>query len=471
MQIRCPHCMVPFESTEDISWSDLSCPYCGGSFSLAGVDTTCSYRPGFEVLGRFVLLQEVGSGRFGSVWKAHDTQLQRNVAVKIPRQRDLDQQETELFLRDARAAAQLKHPRIASVHEVGRQNDTVYIVTDFIDGANLHEWLTIRRPAPFEAAELMIKVADAVHHAHDAGVVHRDLKPSNIMMDRRGEPHVIDFGLARREIGEMTITVEGQVLGTPAYMSPEQARGEGHRADRRSDPYSLGVVLFNLLTGELPFRGQMRMLIVQILDQEPPNPRQLDSNVPRDLATITLKCLEKEPAKRYQTSGELADDVKRWVDGEPIRARPVGRLERAWRWCKRHPEVASLSALLLLVLLTAAVVAPIVAVHQARLRHEAEELSKESEQRRVELQNQTANNLLQRAAGEYNAGRVMQGIALLSGAYELAGPKNPLSDQIRNLLSGWDRQGSRPIVTDDAIVAAALSPDGKTALIGGHNSN
>ena len=131
--------MVPFESTEDISWTDLSCPYCGGNFSLAGVDTTCSYRPGFEVLGRFVLLQEVGSGRFGSVWKAHDTQLQRNVAVKIPRQRNLDPQETELFLRDARAAAQLKHPRIASVHEVGREHDTVYIVTDFIDGANLHE--------------------------------------------------------------------------------------------------------------------------------------------------------------------------------------------------------------------------------------------------------------------------------------------------------------------------------------------
>ena len=172
-------------------------------------------------------MHQVGVGAFGSVWKARDKELDRIVAVKIPRRDQLSAAEADAFFREARAAAQLRHPQIVGVHEVGRDGDTIYIVSDFIDGANLKEWLSSQRLSPREAAELVAKIAEALHHAHEAGVVHRDLKPGNIMLDLDGQPHITDFGLAKRESGEITITLEGKPLGTPNYMSPEQAKGEG----------------------------------------------------------------------------------------------------------------------------------------------------------------------------------------------------------------------------------------------------
>ncbi len=332
------------EVAVDTTLTDLTCTACGSHFSLVNQTDSTHSAPPLSELGRFELIERLGVGGFGSVWKARDKELDRTVAIKIPRAGGMTAKEQEKFFREARAAAQLRHPNIVSVHEVGRDGDSIYIVSDFVRGVTLGDWLTGQQLTGREAAELCAKIADGLHHAHEQGVVHRDLKPGNIIIDGDGQPHLMDFGLARREVGEVTVTMDGQVLGTPAYMSPEQARGEAHTADRRTDVYSMGVILFQLLTGERPFRGNARMLIHQVLHDEPRNPRSLNDRVSRDLDTICMKCLQKEPTKRYQQADELAADLRRFLKGQPILARPVSHPERFWRWCRRNPLVASLVA-------------------------------------------------------------------------------------------------------------------------------
>jgi WD40 repeat protein/serine/threonine protein kinase len=367
VQFQCPHCGNRIQLVEPEP-REVTCQNCGSSFQVEPRATT-EYRPEDlpGTIGKFEVLELLGRGAFGAVYRARDPELDRTVAVKVPRAGYFATREEEgRFLREARSAARLTHPGIVPVHEIAHERGVPYLVSDYVEGLTLADVLTGGRPSFRETAELVAHIAEALDYAHRQKVIHRDIKPSNILIDRGGRPHLTDFGLARREEGEITVTLDGQVLGTPAYMAPEQAAGERRNVDGRSDVYSLGVVLYELLTGELPFRGNQRMLLHQVLHDEPRPPRRLNDGIPRDLETICLKAMAKEPGRRYATAGALADDLRRYLNREPIRARPVGRAEWLWRWCRRNPVVAGLLVAVLLSLLTGTAVATYFAVHAYR---------------------------------------------------------------------------------------------------------
>jgi WD40 repeat protein len=435
MHILCPHCRNPIEIVKFSSREDVSCPACGSTFRLDTEPSTLRDEVVGQKFGKFEVLERVGQGTFGTVHKARDPELDRTVAIKVPRAGNLmGPQDRDRFLREARSVAQLRHPSIVTVHAVGEQDGLPYLVSDFVEGVTLADLLSARRPTFREAAELVATVADALQYAHEHGVVHRDIKPSNIMIDDDGRPCLMDFGLAKRDAGEITMTVEGTVLGTPAYMSPEQAGGEAHRVDGRSDVYSLGVVLYQLFTGELPFRGTNRMLLRQVLHDEPRNPRRFNDRLPRDLETICLKAMAKEPARRYQTAGALADDLRRWLGGQSILARPVGRVEKTWRWSRRNPLVASLLGTVAFVLVAGATASTYFGIDATWARNRAEDSARKAEDsaRKADDERNHAVTEKERADREADAAWANQYIAhmnLVSSDWD-----NANIDRIRDTL-------------------------------------
>lgn len=384
-RISCPHCgnMVQLVG---IGGNEVTCGSCGSSVKIVNRSIPLSSRSELpKRLGRFILKRVLGEGAFGIVFLATDPTLDRDVAIKTPRSGYFaTRDEEQRFFREAKHVACLRHPNIVQVHEISESESAPLIISEFIDGLTLND-LASRSLLSFkETARLMIQIANAVEFAHQKGVIHRDLKPSNILLDEDRNAYITDFGLARRDDIEITMTLEGAILGTPAYMAPEQAIGNQQLIGRRSDVYSLGVILYRLTTKDLPFHGTKRMLVHQVVHDEPKPPRSVNEFIPRDLETIILKAMSKSPDERYQTAGELADELQRFLMGEPIRARPRGSLVKFARWCTRHPAVAALSSTIAGLLVLCAAISILWAFNANRLRRVADDNALEANEKRRE---------------------------------------------------------------------------------------
>ncbi len=476
MTIYCPLCHEQIDHGDDTLPEHVLCPSCGSTLAVRQHAAAIAARAAApRRLGRFELLEVIGYGAFGTVYKARDPELDRLVAVKVPHPGE-SAAAAGRFLREARSAAQLRHPAIVPIHEAGEDQDTPFLVSELVAGATLADCLHSRRFGPAEAARLIATLADALDYAHTKGVIHRDVKPTNVMIDAAGEPHLLDFGLALRDAGEVTMTTEGQVLGTPGYMSPEQARGEGHAVDGRTDVYSLGAILYLMLTGEPPFRGNVRMVLRQVLEEDPRPPRRLNDRVPRDLETVCLKCLDKEPGRRYGSAAALADDLHRFLAGRPVLARPVPLVAKAGRWCRRNPALAGALTAVFLALAAVAAVSLEFAHSQAEnarnLKVVNEELQQTDARRRQALR-QATYLARDRGLALCEQGEADLGLLWLARALEIGPEDDPeLAEglqEVRAQFGAWQGRVCPPL-TDLAPAARVdvltFSPDGRLLLTG-----
>src|SRR5262245_27687067 len=455
------------------------CPKCGAKLASPGAEcANCLLELGFasigsneaepaseqpsaaRVFGDYELLDEIARGGMGVVYRARQRRLGRTVAVKLIVGGELATREfVHRFRAEAAAAAALQHPNIVAIHDVGVHEWNHFFSMDYVEGQNLAQLVGNRPLAAQKAAHYMKLIAEAIYNAHEQGILHRDLKPSNVLVDAAtDQPRVTDFGLAKWLAGESSLTLTGQVLGSPHFMPPEQANAQRGKVDRRSDVFGLGGILYFLLTARPPFQGDsLETTLGQVLNVEPVSPRLLNPAVPRDLETICLKCLTKEPGRRYPTARAMGEDLSRFLNAESILARPTTRLERTWRWCRRKPAFAGLLATAAVLLLTLAIGSPIVAL---RIQH-ARQIA-EANLYGADL------NMVQTALADAD---LVHARELLDRHRPAPGQRDPRRDPrgfewryLWNLCQGDEKFGFEPLIKDPRRVV--LSHDGRLLAAG-----
>jgi WD40 repeat protein/tetratricopeptide (TPR) repeat protein len=485
--------------------------------------------PRIRYFGDYELQNVLGEGGMGIVYKARQLSLNRPVALKMIRAaRFPSDDEVRRFHNEAEAVARLDHPNIVPIFEVGRYEDQHYFSMKLIRGESLDKRLKDYLADLRGAARLVVTTADAIHHAHQRGILHRDLKPANVLLDAGGQPHITDFGLAKRVEGDSELTQSGAIMGTPAYMAPEQASGNRGAVTTSTDVYGLGAILYALLTGQAPFGGSTVLdTLEHVREREPQPPRRLNPGVSRDLEVICLKCLEKDPRRRYASADALAEELKRWLAGEPITARPVGGTARFWMWCRRNPIVAGATGVVAALLILTAVLSLRYARQQthlatARARLAEEQSRRADEQveavieisgltRRLQASLADSNRRLamlsfERAGRSFQSGQVDHGMLRLVECWNYAAKagnepwqqlarrnialwhlmcpeiKGVFSNQTmvsqdrrtifthaeRNAGQLWDIAGCRPVghpTGQEGDTAVALSPDNRTVVV------
>ncbi|MEO6244426.1 MAG: serine/threonine-protein kinase [Opitutaceae bacterium] len=438
--MRCATCESPLPS---VTAGDL-CPRCALTHALSLGETAATAPPSAAkdhrpVIAGYEPHYELGRGGMGVVWLARDTRLDRLVALKVIAA-GADPRLGPRLLREGRAIAQLRHPHIVSVYALEQTEAATFLAMDFFEGGDLQARLHAQPLAPRAAGALVRKLADALAHAHASGVIHRDLKPSNILLDAADEPHLADFGLAAALEGAGDLTAPGTVAGTPGFLAPELLAG-ADRASPLSDVYGLGAVLYACVTGRAPFVGDSAAAILaQLVDREPPSPRLLNPAVPRDLETLCLKCLEKNPVRRYASAADLRDDLDRFARGEPLAARPVGRGGKILRWSRRKPALAAVSAAACALVVILAIGGPLTAWRIERARAAAENSRREALAAEARTREQLRAALLARSHATRLTGQIGQRAAALQAAEEAA-----------HIRPGLDAR--------DAVIAALVLPD------------
>jgi eukaryotic-like serine/threonine-protein kinase len=462
---KCPSCGAKL-SADDM---EGLCPKCLGRLAFSSEPREREL-PELRRLGDYELLEEIARGGMGVVYRARQLSLNRIVAVKVVLAGPFSSREfVRRFQTEAEATAALQHPNIVAIHEVGERDGTHFLAMEYVEGQSFSGLVREQPLRARRAAGYLHTIALAVQHAHERGVLHRDLKPSNILLDAFDQPRVTDFGLAKLLERDAELTLPGSVLGSPNFIPPEQADGRFAEIGPHSDVYSLGAILYQLLTGRPPFQGEtMQEILRQVQGAPPVPPRKLNPSMPPDLQTICLKCLQKEPARRYSSARELAEDLELFLAGKPIRARPVSFVEAAWLWCKRHPALVALWIALHLAL-ASGLAGILYEWHRSDVHAQGEM------QQRLRAERNAATTRLNLYAADValaahvmqegdfgRARRTLDRLRPLAGETDLRGFE---WRYLRKLCQG-DQEATLG-VHDWIVTCVAFAPDGKTIASGG----